>query len=145
MDRKLQSTHVIDVFADQFILRVVPAHMPSGNVLAFVAQAVRDWIKAVGAGIACIAPGSPWENGLRESLISKLRGDLLNGEILHSLREAESGIESWRQLCNAQRPHSPLGNRPRAPEVIQWRPNLSCTKTEPGPPDGDRPPAHPVS
>ncbi len=27
----------------------------------FVAQAVQDWIRAVGAKTAYIAPGSPWE------------------------------------------------------------------------------------
>ena len=33
VDRKLNSTDVIDVLADQFILRGVPAHIRSDNVL----------------------------------------------------------------------------------------------------------------
>ena len=60
---KLNSTDVIDVLTDLFILRGVPAFIRSDNGPEFVAQAVRDWINAVGAKTAYIEPGSPWENG----------------------------------------------------------------------------------
>jgi putative transposase len=83
-------------------------------------MAVRDWIAAVGSKTAYIEPGSPWENGYCESFNSKLRDELLNGEIFYSLREAETVIESWRQHYNTKRPHSSLGYRPPAPEVVQW-------------------------
>ena len=65
--RKLNSTDVIDVLSDLFILRGVPGHIRSDNGSEFIAQAVQDWIKAVGAKTAYIAPGSPWENGYVES------------------------------------------------------------------------------
>jgi transposase InsO family protein len=51
----------------------------------FVAQALRDWIVAVGAKTAYIEPGSPWENGYCESFNGKLRDELLNGEIFYTL------------------------------------------------------------
>ena len=54
----------------------------------FIAQAVQDWITAVGAKTATIAPGSPWENGYVESFNARLRDELLDGEIFTSLREA---------------------------------------------------------
>ena len=54
----------------------------------FVAKAVRDWIGAVGAKTAYIEPGSPWENGYCESFNSKLRDELLDGEIFYTLEEA---------------------------------------------------------
>lgn len=38
-----------------------------------VAQAVQDWIAAVGAKTAFIEPGSPWESGYCESFNAKLR------------------------------------------------------------------------
>ncbi len=47
----------------------------------FIAKAVREWIVAVGAKTAFIEPGSPWENGYCESFNSKLRDELLDGEI----------------------------------------------------------------
>lgn len=56
INRKLQSTDVIDVLADQFILRGVPSHIRSDNGPEFIATAVRDWIRAVGAKTAHIAP-----------------------------------------------------------------------------------------
>jgi hypothetical protein len=62
--------------------------------------------------------GSPWENGYNESFNSKLRDELLNGEIFTTLREAQVLIERWRRHYNAVRPHSSLGYRPPAPETI---------------------------
>jgi putative transposase len=85
IDRKLNSTDVIDVLSDLFILRGVPGHVRSDNSPEFIAKAVRDWIVAVGAMTAFIEPGSPWENGYCESFNSKLRDELLNGEIFYSL------------------------------------------------------------
>jgi transposase InsO family protein len=55
----------------------------------FIAEAVRGWIKAVGAKTAFIEPGSPWENGYCESFNGRMRDELLNGEIFYSLREAQ--------------------------------------------------------
>ena len=120
VSRKLQSTDVIDVLADQFILRGVPSHVRSDNGPEFIATAVRSWIAAGGAKTAYIEPGSPWENGYCESFNSKLRDELLNGEIFYSLKEAEVVIESWRRHNNTKRPHSSLGYRPPAPEVVLW-------------------------
>jgi len=74
--RKLNSTDVIDVLTDLFILRGVPAFIRSDNGPEFVAQAVRDWIKAVGAKTAYIEPGSPWENGYCESFNARFRDEL---------------------------------------------------------------------
>jgi len=63
INRKLKAVDVIDVLSDLFILRGVPGHIRSDNGPEFVAKAVQDWITAVGAKTAYIAPGSPWENG----------------------------------------------------------------------------------
>jgi putative transposase len=120
IDRKLKSTDVIDVLSDLFILRGIPGHIRSDNGPEFIAQAVRDWIAAVGAKTAFIEPGSPWENGYCESFNSKLRDELLNGEIFYSLAEARVVVESWRQHYNTVRPHSSLGYKPPAPEVVLW-------------------------
>ncbi|MDG1867636.1 MAG: IS3 family transposase [Yoonia sp.] len=116
--RKLNSTEVIDALTDLFILRGVPAYIRSDNGPEFIAEAVRDWIKAVGAKTAYIEPGSPWENGYCESFNGRMRDELLNGEIFYSLREAQIIIESWRKHYNTKRPHSALGYRPPAPKAI---------------------------
>ena len=81
-------------------------------------MAVREWIAAVGAKTAYIERGSPWENGYCESFNSKLRDELLNGEIFYTLQEAKVIIENWRRHYNTIRPHSSLGYRPPAPEAF---------------------------
>jgi len=87
----------------------------------FVAEALRDWIAAVGAKTAYIEPGSPWENGYCESFNGKLRDELLNGEMFYTLKEAQIVIENWRQQYNTVRPHSSLRYRPPAPEAFVCR------------------------
>ncbi|CTQ62896.1 putative transposase OrfB [Roseibium album] len=103
----------------------VAEHMPlltfawdDAAVRKFVAQAVRDWINAVGAKTAYIEPGSPWENGYCESFNARFRDELLDGETFYSLKEAQILIEQWRKHYNTKRPHSALGYRPPAPETI---------------------------
>ena len=115
--RKLNSTDVIDVLTDLFILRSPPSFVRSDNGPEFVAKAVRAWIAAVGAKAAYIEPGSPWENGYVESFNARLRDELLDGEIFFSLAEAKIVIESWRRHYNTKRPHSSLGWKPPAPET----------------------------
>ena len=97
INRKLKAFDVIDVLSDLFILRGVPGHVRSDNGPEFVAKAVRDWIALVGAKTAYTEPGSPWENGYCESFNSKLRDELLNGEIFYSLREASRHMRSRAQ------------------------------------------------
>ena len=115
---KLNSFDVIDVLTDLFILRGPPAFIRYDNGPEFVAEAVRDWISAVGATTAYIEPGSPWENGYCESFNARLRDELLNCKIFYSLKEAQIVIEEWRKHYNTVRPHSALGYRPPAPETI---------------------------
>jgi putative transposase len=133
IDRKLNSTSVIDVLSDLFILRGPSGYVRSDNGPEFIARAVQDWIAAVGSRTAYIEPGSPWENGYCESFNSKLRDELLNGEIFYSLKEARIVIESWRRHYNEVRPHSSLGYRPPAPSVlIAERPAALPRQASPG-------------
>ena len=116
--RKLKAIDVIDVLSDLFIMRGIPDHIRSDNGPEFAAEAVQEWIMAVGAKTAYIERGSPWENGYIESFNARLRDELLNGEIFYSLREAQIVIESWRRHYNTIRPHQSLDYKPPAPEVF---------------------------
>ena len=55
--RKLNSTDITDVLIDLFILRGIPAFIRSDNGPESIAEAVRNWIRAVGAKTAYITPG----------------------------------------------------------------------------------------
>ena len=75
--------------AELFVDRGVPEFIRSDNGSEFTAQAVRDWLQAVGVRTLYIEPGSPWENGYLESFNGKLRDELLNMEIFDTLGEAK--------------------------------------------------------
>jgi transposase InsO family protein len=92
--RRLNSMDVLETLADVMISRGTPAYIRSDNGPEFVARALRGRIANVGTQTAYIEPGSPWENGYCESFNSKLRDELLNGEIFYTLREAEVLIEA---------------------------------------------------
>ena len=138
VERRLGSAEVLEVLAGLMLERGVPGRIRSDNGPEFAATAVREWIAAVGAKTAFIEPGSPWENGCVESFNAKLRDELLDGEILYSLREAQVLIEAWRRHCNAIRPHSALGWCPPAPEVLilgpgpgPWPPSSPANRMDP--------------
>ncbi len=132
IDRRLNSTSVIDVLSDLFVTRGIPRFIRSDNGPEFIAQALQDWVTAVGAKTAYITPGSPWENGYCESFNARLRDELLNGEIFYSLEEARIVIENWRKDYNTKRPHSSLGYRPPAPE--SFTPQRPSALPKPAPP-----------
>ena len=85
--RRLNAQDVLESLADAMIWRRPPDYIRSDNGPEFIAKARRTWIGNVGTQTAYIEPGSPWENGYCESFNSKLRDELLNGEIFYSLRE----------------------------------------------------------
>jgi len=116
--RKLKSDDVLHCLTDLFVVHGPPEHIRSDNGPEFVARNVRGWLDRVGVKTLFIEPGSPWENGYCESFNSKLRDELLAGELFSTLHEAKVLIEQWRQHYNAIRPHSSLGYRPPAPETI---------------------------
>ncbi len=102
----------------QFPPRDVPVYGVAVNFFGFQDEARHHNLLLVGSGADSITPGSPWENGYCESFNGKLRDELLNGEIFYTLREAQVLIEQWRVHYNTIRPHSALGYRPPAPEII---------------------------
>jgi transposase InsO family protein len=116
--RRLKSDDVLHCLTELFVEHGPPEHIRSDNGPEFVARNVRSWLSCLGVTTLYIEPGSPWENGYCESFNSKLRDELLAGELFATLREAQVLIERWRLHYNAVRPHSSLGYRPPAPEAI---------------------------
>ena len=116
--RRIRSKEALQVFADLIIRHGTPEYIRSDNGPEMVAKNLRGWLQRIGTQTAYITPGSPWENGYCESFNGKLRDELLNGEIFYTLKEAEVIIEHWRNHYNTRRPHSALGYRPPAPEVV---------------------------
>ncbi len=121
IERTLTATSVINALSALFLLRGASAYIRSDNGAKFGAQAMRDWIAAIGAKTAHAEPGSPSENGYCESFNARVRDELRNGEIFCSLRETKILIERWRRHYSTKRPHSALAYRPPAPKASsQW-------------------------
>jgi putative transposase len=107
--RKLNADEVLHCLTDLFSLHGPPEHIRSDNGPELAAKAVRSWLGRIGVKTLFIEPGSPWENGYNESFNSKLRDELLNGEIFTARYEAKVHIERRRRHYNTIRPHSSLG------------------------------------
>jgi len=118
VERKLTHDAVLYRLSDLFFRRGIPEHIRSDNGSEFTATAVRNWLKRLGVKTLYIEPGSPWENGYIESFNGKLRDELLNREVFDTLLEAKVLVGRWRREYNNIRPHSSLGYRPPAPEVM---------------------------
>lgn len=114
----LTSHDVLDVLSELFLTHSLPDYIRSDNGSEFTAGALRQWLKALSVKTAYIEPGSPWENGFNERFNGSLRDECLNRERFYSLKEAQIIIEQWRREYNHIRPHSALGYRPPAPQVV---------------------------
>jgi putative transposase len=108
----------------------------SDNGPEFVAKAVQDWIPAVGAKTAYIAPGSPWENGYIESFNARLRDELLDGEIFYTCVRRRSSSRAGGVITMGFARMPRLVIDPPAPEVFV--PSFAAspaTQPRPAPPD----------
>ena len=104
------------------ILRGCPEYLRSDSGTEFTANALKKWLLAISVTTAYIEPGSPWENGYCESFIARMRDEFLNGELFGSLHEAEVLARRWQNYYNTIRPHSALGGKPPAPQMM-----IPCT------------------
>jgi transposase InsO family protein len=86
-----------------------PEFIRSDNGPEFIAEAIREFVKARGLETVFIAPGSPWENAYSETFNSRFRDELLDRELFTSLTEGRVVIEEYRRDYNQHRPHSSLG------------------------------------
>jgi len=107
--RSMRGKDVIDALASVMAERGVPGHIRSDNGPEFAATAVQNWLAAMGSTTLFIQPGAPWENAYAESFNSRLRDELLDGEIFLTLRELRFVLDRWKVEYNNIRPHSALG------------------------------------
>ena len=116
--RHIGANEVIEQLATAMITHGIPEYIRSDNGPEFVAHRLRAWLNNIGVKTAYIEPGSPWENGYCESCNGTLRDNLLNGEIFYGVKEAQILVDRWVKHYNTERPHSAIGYKPPAPEII---------------------------
>ena len=124
--RSWRGNDVIEVLANSMIIHGVPEYLRSDNGPEFLAKRLRKWLADIGTITAYIEPGSPWENGYCESFNGKMRDEFLNGELFGNLHEARVLTKTWLDYYNKIRPHSSLGYKPPAPQVIILSPPITA-------------------
>ena len=126
VQRQMNHQDVLDRLAELFVDRGVPEYIRSDNGSEFTAQAVRDWLKAVGVRTLYIEPGSPWENGYVESFNGKLRDELLNVEVFDTLWEARCWPRDGAGSTTSDGLTAPwpIGRRRRRPDYPGPRPRV---------------------
>jgi hypothetical protein len=92
-----------------FLVRGCPAYLRSNNGSEFTAARVKRFLKDLGVDTLFIEPGSPWENGYIESFNSRMRDELLDGELLLHVDETKYVVEHWQMDYNHYQPHSSMG------------------------------------
>lgn len=106
-----------------------PAFIRSDNGPELTSHALADWCRFSGTGASFIEPGSPWQNAYVESLNSRIRDELLNQELFHTLLEAQVLAEDWREDHNQHHPHSALGMLSPDEFAAIWRRSGTTTPT----------------
>lgn len=101
----------------------------SDNGPELTSHALADWCRFSGTGAAFIEPGSPWQNAYVESLNSRIRDELLNQELFHTLLEVQVLAEDWRVDHNRDHPHSALGMLSPDEFAAIWRRSDTTTAT----------------
>ena len=85
-----------------------PEMIVSDNGTEYTSNAILGWADQMGIGWHYIGPGKPQQNGFIESFNGRLRDELLNETLFHSLAHARAMLQAWRCDYNEQRPHSKL-------------------------------------
>ena len=85
-----------------------PAKIVSDNGTELTSTAVLAWTDRHAIAWHYIAPGKPQQNGFIESFNGRLRDELLNETLFHSLPHARRMLDAWRDDYNKARPHSAL-------------------------------------
>lgn len=101
--------------------RGVPEHIRCDNGPEFISHALRRWCAKRGSRTLFIEPGSPWQKAYVESYNNKQRRELLNGEVIDSVLEAQILIDDWRVDYITYRPDQSLGYLTPVEFARRWR------------------------
>ncbi len=92
-----------------------PKILRSDNGREFAAESLADWLRGLGVAQAFIDRGAPQQNPYVERFNGTMRNEVLNGELFHSVLEAQVVIDQFVEEYNTIRPHRGLGMKsPRA-------------------------------
>lgn len=106
--RSITGADLVDILTDLIKKYGTPKFIRSDNGSEFISNILKETLHGFGIELLRTNPGSPWENGCIESFNSKLRDEVLNGEVFGCLQEAQCVLRDWQDRFNNIRPHSAL-------------------------------------
>ena len=98
-----------------------PQWVKSDNGSEFIAHTVQAWLAGRESKSHFVAPGSPWQNGFRESFHSRFRDEFLSETLFVSVAEARVLCETYRREYNEERPHQALGYKTPHEYKQEWQ------------------------
>lgn len=98
-----------------------PEFLKSDNGGEFIAHVLQAFLASRQSKSHFIAPGSPWQNGFRESFHGRFRDEFLFMTLFVSVAEARVLCEAFRVEYNEERPHQSLGYLTPQEFKQQWR------------------------
>ena len=97
-----------------------PEWVKSDNGSEFIAHILQAWLAGRESKSHFIAPGSPWQNGFRESFHSRFRDEFLAETLFVSVAESRVLCETYRREYNEERPHQSLGYKTPHEYKQEW-------------------------
>lgn len=88
-----------------------PKFIRADNGREFISDTLKAWLLSQGVTAIFIEKASPTQNCYIERFNGSMRRELLNGEMFHSVLEAQVVIDEWNELYNTRRPHRGLGGK----------------------------------
>ena len=123
----MRSETVIAVLARLLAEHGAPTYLRSDNGPEFIAHAVRAWLAGRKTQTFYIDPGSPWQNGFRESFHGRFRDEFLYGTLFANVAESRVLCEGYRREYNEERPHQSLKYLTPVEFKQQWLQSRSQT------------------
>ena len=105
--RQLGAAELIRALQAAIAVHGAPRHLKCDNG-GDVARALQEWLARASIRIRFIEPGSPWQNGINESLNGRFRDECLNRELIGSVLEAQVIARAFREEYNTERPYSSI-------------------------------------
>jgi putative transposase len=123
----MRSETVIAVLARLLAEHGAPTYLRSDNGPEFIAHAVRAWLAGRKTQTYYVDPGSPWQNGFRESFHGRFRDEFLYGTLFANVVESRVLCEGYRREYNEERPHQSLKYLTPVEFKQQWLQSRSQT------------------
>jgi putative transposase len=121
----MRSQTVIAVLARLVAEHGAPQFLRSDNGPEFIAHTIRAWLAGQKTHTYYIDPGSPWQNGFRESFHGRFRDEFLYGTLFANVAECRVLSEGYRREYNTERPHQSLNYLTPVEFKQQWLQNRS--------------------